>query len=53
MIIQRGRYVTVSSTFMFCSSRRFMSGIQSDTTLGELTSWRTILTALLPVVNNT
>jgi hypothetical protein len=45
--------VTVSSTFIFCSSRRFVNGIQSDTTLGELTSWRTILTALWRVVNNT
>jgi hypothetical protein len=36
--------------FMFCSSRRFMSPVQSDTVLGELTSSKTILTSLLRVV---
>jgi hypothetical protein len=35
------KFVTVWSRFMFCSSRRFMSGIQSDIILGESTSWRT------------
>jgi hypothetical protein len=34
-------FVTVWSRFMFCSSRRFMSGIQSDTTLGGSTNWGT------------
>jgi hypothetical protein len=45
--------VTVWNSVMFCSSCSFMSGIQSDPLLRESTSWRTILTALLWVVNNT
>jgi hypothetical protein len=44
--------VTVWSRFMFCSSVSFMSVYRVILYWGESTGWRTILTALLRVVNN-
>jgi hypothetical protein len=47
-----GEYVTVWSRFMFCFSVSFMTVYRVILYWGESTGWRTILTALLRVVNN-